>query len=175
MPSIIRPTDYADHEAKTRTAGAWDPATLKRLIPLLAGQRVIVVTDQGNGHAVEGYITAIQDGTANSQYPHIAVGSTPDDSLQRLHRVSDLGEVMILGQSNARWDLHTALSAETGAALRAVRQFIGADFPAGAPYKGQRRWITTVTWDGVRVAWGESILRDRRWFVAADGTVTPYA
>jgi len=174
MPSIIRPTDYSDHESSTRTLGAWDPATLKRLVPFLAGQRVIVVTDRGNGHAVEGYVVGIQEATARSDYPHIVMADTPDDSLKRLHRVSDLGEIMLLTDSNARWSLHTAIHHETGAALKAVRQFLGTDFPPGAPYKGPRRWTTTLSWSGVRVGWGESY-RDRRWFVDTKGNVREYA
>jgi hypothetical protein len=173
MPSIIRPTDYARFESKTRTLGAWNPATLKRLVPLLKGVRVIVVTDTRTGHAVEGYITGIRQSTLNSQYEHIAMADQPGAREQRLHRVSDMGEIMLLDSSNARWTLDSLLSQETGAALKAVRQHIGTDFPAGAPYKGERRWITTVTWEGVRVAWGESF-RDRRWLVT-DGTVHDYA
>lgn len=173
MPSIIRPTDFARFESTTRTLGAWDPATLKRLVPLLQDVRVIAVTDTRTGHAVEGYVTGIRQGTRNSQYPHLAMATQPGDREQRLHRVSDLGEIMLLDSSNARWTLDSLLSQETGNALKAVRQHIGTDFPAAAPYKGQRRWITSVTWEGVRVAWGESF-RDPRWLVT-DGTVHDYA
>lgn len=176
MPSIIRPTDFREHEAAPRTSYAWDPATLKRLVPILAGQEVIVVTESGTGHAVQGYIVAIVEGTSRSQYPHIGIGDTPDATTYRLHRVDALGEIVVLsGYSNARWDLHTLISQETGRALKAVRAHIGTDFPAGAPYKGPRRWTLTLTWDGVRAAWGQSVLRDRRWFVDAHGNVRDYA
>lgn len=170
MPNIIRPTDFAQFENSTRTLGKWDPATLRRLVPLVVGQPVIVgISD--TGHAVVGEIVAIHESTRNSQYPHLEIRDAHDSTL---YAVSRIAEIIVLGESTAKWDLLSSLSDQTRAALSAVRQFIGADFPAGAPYKGARRFTTTVTWDAVRVAWGESF-RDRRWHVTADGTVTPYA
>lgn len=168
MPSIIRPSDFT--EATSQHATLWNPAVLQRMIPFLAGQRVIVCTDRGNGHAMEGYIVGIQSGTRHSDDPHILISNAHDDTDGRLIGVHNLGEIVVLSNANVRWNTSTAIFNETTEALRLVKQFIGADFPAGAPYKGQRKWTVTVVWDGVQVAWGESY-RDRRWMVR-DGHVT---
>lgn len=174
MPSIIRPSDFDTATTTKQNTTEWSAAVLKRLVPFLDGVRVIVVTDRSTGHAVEGYIVGLHEATALSDYPHIAMGDVPGDTTKRLHRVSDLGEIIVLGESNARWNAATAIHDEIAEALKAVRQFIGTDFPAGAPYKGRRRWTSTLTWAGVRLAWGESY-RDRRWFVDANRNVSVYA
>lgn len=169
MPNIIHAGDFAEFESTTRTLGKWDPATLVRLVPFLKGHPVIVQTSD-SGHCVTGEITGIQQGTVNSQYPHIAVRNEHGTTL---HRVSDLGSIIVTSDAvkSPKWDAHNAIRAEINAALTDVRTFIGTDFPAGAPYKGPRRWTTTLTWSGVSVAWGESF-RDRRWYVDNDGAVT---
>lgn len=169
MPSIIHATDFAEFESTTRTLGVWDPATLVRLVPFLKGHPVIVQTSD-SGHCVTGEITGIQQGTVNSQYPHLAIRSANGDTT--LHRVSNLGSIVVLSDvvKSPKWDAQTAIRAEISAALADVRAFIGTDFPAGAPYKGARKWTTTLTWSGVSVAWGESF-RDRRWYVDHDGAV----
>lgn len=174
MPSIIRPSDFTVAGSTNQAPTEWSVAILKRVLPFLDGVRVIVVTDRGTGHAVEGYIVGLHDSTASSNYPHIAMGDEPDDTTKRLHRLSDMGEIVVLGESNARWNAATAIRNETYDALKAVQQFIGTDFPPGAPYKGARRWTFTLTPDGVRVAWGESY-RDRRWFVDTNRNVRLYA
>lgn len=168
MPNIIHAGDFAEFDAATRALGQWAPATLKRLVPFLKGCRVIVQTSD-SGHCVAGEVTGIQEGTRTSSYPHLAVRSDNGDTT--LHRVSDLGSIVVLDDgASPKWEALYAMGEETRKALADVRAFIGTDFPAGAPYKGQRRWITTITWSGVSVAWGESY-RDRRWAVDNDGSV----
>jgi hypothetical protein len=169
MPSIIHAGDFTEYDAATRAQGQWAPATLKRLAPFLEGCRVIVQTSD-SGHCVTGEVTGIQESTTSSAYPHLAVRGGNGDTT--LHRVSDLGPIVVLDDgASPKWEALYAMGEETRAALAAVRAFIGTDFPAGAPYKGPRRWTTTLTWAGVSVAWGESY-RDRRWAVDTDGTVT---
>lgn len=169
MPNMIHAADFAQFDAATRALGQWAPATLKRLVPFLKGHRVIVQTSD-SGHCVTGEVTGIQESTTNSQYPHLAVRSDNGDTT--LHRVSDLGPIVVLddGAKSPKWEALHAMGEETRAALADVRAFIGTDFPVGAPYKGPRRWVTTITWSGVSVAWGESY-RDRRWAVDNDGSV----
>lgn len=168
MPNMIHASDFAEFDAATRALGQWAPATLKRLVPFLVGRRVIVQTSD-TGHAVTGEVTGIHESSRTSQYPHLAVRNDNGDTT--LHRVSDLGPIVVLDDgASPKWDALYAMGEEARAALAAVRAFIGTDFPAGAPYKGQRRWITTITWSGVSVAWGESF-RDRRWAVDNDGSV----
>lgn len=171
MPSIIRPADFAQFENKVRTLGKWDPATLERLVPHLAGAECIVVVSDRTGHAVSGQVVGYKASTHASYYPHLSIRDEHGNTTN--YRVSDVGEIVILGTSTAKWDLHKQLSDETGAALKAVRAFLGGiDFPPGAPYKGERRWILSITNSGVTVAWGESY-RDRRWYVNHDLIVTP--
>lgn len=169
MPSIIRPEDFAQFESKTRTLGKWDPATLERLVPHLAGLECIVVVTDRTGHAVSGQVVAYKSSTAASNYPHLSVR---DEHGTTNYRVDNVAEIVILGHSSRKWTLLTQLHDETTAALKAVREFLGGiDFPPGAPYKGKRAWTTTITHTGVTVAWGESY-RDRRWYVDHDGLVT---
>lgn len=170
MPSIIQPTDFAEFENTTRTLGSWDPDTLQRLVPFLAGEQVIVVTDESTGHAVQGEIVGYQTSTVNSQYPHVVI---LDAHGQRTaYRVSNMGAIMQLGNSPARWNAATAMRDEIQAALRAVRAHLGGiDFPEGTPRKGPRRWTMHLTHRGVAVAWGQSLF-DSRWYVDHDGNVT---
>jgi hypothetical protein len=173
MPSIIRPTDFAQFESKTRTLGSWDPATLERLVPHLAGLDCIVVVSDRSGHAVTGQVVGYKHSTHASNYPHLSIRDEHGNTTN--YRVSNLGEIMVLGHTNPKWDMLKDLSNETGNALKAVREHLGGiDFPAEAPHKGKRAWTMYVTHHGVTVAWGESF-RDPRWYVDHAGNVTQSA
>lgn len=170
MPNLITANDFREFE-RDCNPDVWDAATMRRLVPFLDGADVIVVTVRETGTAVQGRITGIVPATHNSDYPHIAL--TDENGDTTLYRVSGLGPIMVLGDrgATARWQATNSMFQAQRAALRAVQQFIGSDFPAGAPYKGRRQWLTTLTWDGHLVRWGESP-RDRSWQVDADGNAS---
>lgn len=166
MPSMISPTDFAEFEWGMGRTTEWDPATLQRLVPFLAGEQAVVVTDSRTGHAVTGEVVSLHDSTANSNYPHLGIRDERGDVTR--YRVSDLGPIMLLGDSNVRWDAGKAMRDELQAALAAVRAHLGGiDFLPEHPHKGPRRWTTHLSGFGVTVAWGESF-RDRRWYVDHD-------
>lgn len=169
MPHIVRPDAFAQYGFGRGHAQHWDAAILKRAVPFLDGEQVLIAT--ANTHMVQGEVTGIVPDTLSSQYPHLQVVGEHN---RMLVRVSDVREIVVLSGAGVAWQLSTKLHEESMAATAAVRKFIGSDWPAGAPYKGQRKFTVTPTWDGTKVAWGESF-RDRAWLVAADGTVTVYA
>lgn len=171
MPAIITAADFTEFERDTRP-DTWDAASLRRLVPFLDGVDVIVVTHRDTGTAVRGRITGISSSSRTSDYPQLHVTSELGDTT--LYRVSGLGPIMILDDgpaSTAKWQCTNAMHEERARGLRAVQQFIGTDFPAGAPYKGGRKWLLSLTWDGVLARWGTST-RDRSWKVDENGNAS---
>jgi len=128
MAQTIRPQAFDRFSSSTyRRSPAhseWDPAVLKVLVDRLVGHRVVVEVDAFTGHAVEAVVVGWKNQTAHSDYPHVTLKSVHGDLTN--YRVSKIGVLMDLDNSDARWDADRELGERGDRALAAVRTFLGA-------------------------------------------------
>lgn len=151
----------------------WDPAVLKVVAELLVGHRVVVEVDAHTGHAVEGVVVGWKNQTAHSIYPHLTLS---DGHGLTNYRVSSIGVIMDLDNSDARWDADRELGERGDRAIAAVRTFLGAEWVV---LDGEALvWRATHRLDGsvtVQALHTRGVRRDLptlwTWTVAPDGAV----
>src|SRR5690606_3404677 len=149
MAQTIRPQAFARFTSsayrRSPAHSEWDPAVLKVLVDLLHDHRVVVEVDAFTGHAVEAVVVGWKDSTRHSNYPHVSLKDAHGATTN--YRVSSIGVIMDLDDSDARWQAEKQLHDLTGAAIQQVRRFLGADW-VSLEGEGEARWETRLSTGG---------------------------
>ena len=171
MAQTIRPQSFDRFASpafrRSPAHSEWDPAVLKVLVALLVGHRVIVETEAHTGHAVEATVVGWKDSTLHSNYPHVTLKSVHGHLTN--YRVSKIGVIMDLDDSNARWEASNQLHDLTGNALKALRAYLGGDWVV---VDGLTQvWKTQISTDGsvtVRATSPKKGVSSAVWYVDAN-------
>jgi hypothetical protein len=100
MPSTIKASDF-NKNTTDKLRGRWTGADMANVVKALAGETVLIETDNYTGHTIMGKLVRVQPGYHQS--PRVVVVTEGGHPGGIAYPVWDCGNIVVLSESGAKW------------------------------------------------------------------------